>query len=269
MYAAVDIGGTKTLIIIFDAKGVEQERIKFPTPENYDDFLVEMQKSVANLTTNDFLAVGVAAPGKINHKLGWLVAAGNLQWKNEPIQADFEALFNAPVSLENDAKTAALAEARYAGSDYSTVVYITISTGVGIGVCEDGKLDKALENAEAGWMTIEYKNFVGPWEKIASGSAIVKKYGKRASDLDDPKAWDDIAGAIAAGLITIIAMIQPDLIVFGGGVGNHLEKYIDPLTHHLKQYENPMVQIPPIKKSDHPEEAVAYGCYELAKDIVK
>ena len=269
MYAAVDIGGTKTLIIIFDEQGSVQEELKFPTPPDYGDFLKQISNAVNELSTKEFAGVGVAAPGKIDHKRGQLVAAGNLSWQNEPIQADFERLFSAPVSLENDAKTAALSEARAAGPDYETVVYITISTGVGIGVCENGKLDKALENAEVGWMSIEHEGHAVPWEKIASGSAIVKKYGKRASELDDDKAWDEISRNIAKGLIAVIAMTQPDLIVFGGGVGNHLDKFKAPLLRYLKQYENPMVSIPPIKKSSHPEEAVAYGCFELAKDFTQ
>lgn len=269
MYAAVDIGGTKTLIIVFDEHGTLIEQIKFPTPADYDDFLEVLADNVANLATKEFQAAGVAAPGKIDHKQGRMVAAGNLTWVNEPIQRDLEKLFHAPVILENDAKTAALAEARYAGPDYETVVYITISTGVGVGVCENGKLDKALQDAEIGWMSIEHEGKIVPWEKVASGSAIVAKYGKRASELDDPEAWDAISRNIAKGLIAVIAMTQPDLIVFGGGVGNHLEKFEEPLLRHLKKYENPMVAIPPIKKSSHPEEAVAYGCFELAKDFIK
>jgi predicted NBD/HSP70 family sugar kinase len=267
MYAAVDIGGTKTLIIVFDDTGKPVEQVKFSTPPVYDDFLTEMEKFVDKLSTKDFRAIGVAAPGRIDHKQGLLRAAGNLGWKNEPIQSDFEKLFRTPVVLENDAKAAALAEARYAGPNYETVVYITISTGVGIGVCENGSLDKSLEDAEVGWMTVEHNGQAVPWEKIASGSAIVQKYGKRASELDDPVAWDEIAHNIAIGLITVIAITQPDLIVFGGGVGNHLQKFEQPLLKHLKEYENPMVTIPPIKKSTHPEEAVAYGCFELAKDF--
>lgn len=269
MYAAVDIGGTKTLIIVFNQAGKVVEQVKFPTPANYDEFLTVLTNNVANLSTKEFQAAGVAAPGKIDHKQGRMVAAGNLTWADEPVRRDLEKLFHAPVVLENDAKTAALAEARYAGPNYETVVYITISTGVGIGVCENGKLDKALENAEIGWMSIEHEGKVVPWEKIASGSAIVAKYGKRASDLDDPAAWESISRNIAKGLIAVIAMTQPDLIVFGGGVGNHLEKFKEPLVRNLKKYENPMVAIPPIKKSSHPEEAVAYGCFELAKDFIQ
>lgn len=266
MYGAVDIGGTKTLVAVFNAAGKVLEQVKFPTPPEYDAFLKQLADTVAKLSTKDLQAVGVAAPGKINHKQGLLVAAGNLSWKNTPIQADFEKVFHAPIVLENDAKAATVAEAIAAGSKYPKVVYITISTGVGIGVCEDGKLIPELLDAEPGWMSVEHKGEMVPWEKISSGQALVAATSKRASELDDPEAWDTHARNIAKGLIAIIAIIQPDLVVIGGGVGNHLQKFESPLLKYLKQYENPLVPIPPIRKAAHPEEAVIYGCYELAKN---
>ncbi len=266
MYGAVDIGGTKTLVAVFDAAGAVVEQAKFPTPASYDEFLIVARDTVANLTTNDFRAVGVAAPGKIDHEEGILVAAGNLNWVNTPIQADFEAIFGAPVRVENDAKLAGLAEAKAVGSDFSKVVYITISTGINIGVCVDGKIDKTLDEAEAGRMSIEHNGVMTIWEQFASGKAIVATYGKRASELEDPVAWGQIGRNIAEGLITILAIIQPDIVVFGGGVGNYLEKFKEPLLAELKKYENPLVGIPPIEKAKHPEEAVIYGCYEFAKD---
>lgn len=265
MYAAVDIGGTKTLIATFTHTGELREQIKFPTPRSYHDFKIELAKSVEKLTTQDFQAVGVAAPGEIDHKRGWLLRAGNLGWKNEHIQADIEKILSAPAVIENDAKAAALSESKLAGPKYSKVVYITISTGINIGLCVDGILDRGIDQAEAGWMMIEHNGSMVPWEKVASGKAIVSKYGKRASELDDPVAWKDISRVIAKGLISVIAITQPDLIVVGGGVGAHLEKFQEPLMSYLKTYESPLVPIPPIHKAKHPEEAVIYGCFELAR----
>lgn len=267
MYAAVDIGGTKTLVAVFNEEGRVVEQSKFSTPKEYDEFLIQLADTVDKLSTDDFRSVGVAAPGKIDHKQGLMTVAGNLPWRNTPLQADLEKVFHAPVRLENDAKAATVAEARAAGPNYPKVVYITISTGVGAGVCVDGKLVSALDDAEPGWMSVDHNGEMTPWEKIASGQALVTNTGKRASDLEDPEAWDMHARNVAKGMIAIIAIVQPDLIVLGGGVGNHLEKYEKPLMKYLRSYENPSVPIPPIKKSAHPEEAVIYGCYELAKDF--
>ena len=269
MYAAIDIGGTKTLVAVFDPEGKVTEQVKFPTPDDYDVFISEMATIVDNLATKEFQAVGAAAPGRINHSEGLLLAGGNIKWKNVAIQQDFEKLFQAPVRLENDAKAAALAEARSAGPKFETVVYITISTGIGVGICTNGTLDHTLLDAEPGRMNVQNGSVMAPWETIASGKAIVARYGKRASDLDNPEAWQRISHNIAKGLLTIIAIVQPDLIVFGGGVGSHFAKFEKPLLAELKKYENPLAPTPPLKMAKHPEEAVIYGCYELAKDISK
>lgn len=269
MYAAVDIGGTKTLVATFDDRGKLTEQIKFPTPQVYDEFLLELANTVAKLSTKEFMAVGVAAPGKINHNYGVMVRATNLLWQNSELQQDCEALFKAPARLENDAKAAALSEAKIVGDKYETVVYMTISTGIGIGVCVDGKLDSALIDAEPGLMMIEHNDKMVRWETIASGKAIIAKYGKRASELEDPAAWKHISHLIAKGLVSVIAIVQPDIILVGGGVGGHFEKFEHYLLSELKKYENPLVPTPPIRKAKHPEEAVVYGCYELARSIIK
>lgn len=266
MYGTIDIGGTKTLVGAFDRSGKLIETAKFPTPETYDQFLVDLELNVANLSTKEFISVGAAAPGLIDHRNGHFMGGGNLKWHDEPLQADIEHIFKAPVHLENDAKAAAVAESRFAGSNFETVVYITISTGIGVGICVNGNLDNTLIDAEPGGMRIEQNDEMVAWEQFASGKAIMAKYGKRASELDDPEAWQAISHNIAKGLLTIIAIVQPDLIVFGGGVGSHFEKFEKPLTDELKRYENPILQSPVLRKAVHPEEAVIYGCYELAKD---
>ncbi len=266
MYGAVDIGGTKTLVAVFDSTGIVVEQVKFPTPPEYETFLIQLADTVANLSTKDFQAIGVAAPGKIDHKQGLLIAGGNLKWHDIPLQADCEKVFQSPVVVENDAKTAAIAESKAAGSKFETVVYITISTGIGVGVCVNGKLDHALLDAEPGLMRVQNGHEMATWESIASGKAIVAKYGKRASELNNTDAWQHIAHNIAKGLLAVIAIVQPDLIVVGGGVGSHFKKFETPLLAELKRYENPLAPTPPIKMANHPEEAVIYGCYELAKD---
>lgn len=267
MYAAVDIGGTKTLIASFDESGNIIEQVKFPTPPEYEVFISEMAKVVANFSTKEFQSVVVAAPGRIDHREGLFVAGGNLAWKHAPIQADFEKLFSAPVQLVNDAKAAAVSVARAAGPDFETVVYITISTGIGVGVCTNGVLDHTLLDAEPGRMNVQNSDTMAPWETLASGKAIVTRYGKQAGELDDPEAWKQISHELAKGMLTIIAIVQPDLIVIGGGVGSHFEKFEKPLLDELRKYENPLAPTPTIRKAVHPEEAVIYGCYELAKEL--
>ena len=96
----------------------------------------------------------------------------------------------------------------------------------------------------------------------------MKKHGKLASEIDesDTAAWYTISRNIAIGLIDVVATLTPDVIIFGGGVGAHFDKFKDRLLEELKIYENPLLTLPDLVKATHPEEAVVYGCYEMAKD---
>lgn len=265
MYAAVDVGGTKTLVAVLDNKGKIIERAKFPTPVEYEDFKVKLAEVVAKLSTNQFSRVSVALPGRINRTRGIGIRMGNLKWQNIPIQTDAEKIFGSEVLVENDAKLAGLSEALLLNEKYTKVLYVTISTGIGLGLIVGGRIDADVSDSGGNSVMLEHKGKTVSWESFASGKAIVKRFGKKASEIEDKQIWKTIAKDFAAGLITVIAMMSPDVVVIGGGVGSHFDKYGAYLKEYLNKYETPMMPIPPIVKAKHPEEAVIYGCYELAK----
>jgi len=266
MYLAVDIGGTKTLLAAFDSKGKIQKELKFPTPQNYETFLTELDSNVKKLGVGDFRAAAVAVPGLLNRETGKVLALGNLPWKNEPIEAEIERLVACPVIIENDAKLAGLSEAKLLIKDFKRTIYITISTGIGIALITDGIIDTKVGDLGGRGLLVEHNEKLVPWESFASGKAIFEKYGKRASDITDEEAWKLIAHNLAIGFIDLIAVLQPDVIVVGGGVGAHYKKFEKYLLKELKSYEVPMLPIPPIRQAQHAEEAVIYGCYELVKE---
>lgn len=264
MYGAVDIGGTKTLVAVFDAGGAIIEQRKFETPKKYDAFIKALEDCVSQLTTTDFLAACVAVPGMVDREAGIGRDFGNLPWQDVPVQADCEGIFRCPVLLENDANLAGLSEA-LAVPEYEKVLYITISTGIGTGFIVGGKIDPSMEDMEGGQLLLEHDGELVKWESFASGKAIVAAYGKRASELDDPAAWQTLSRYFAMGIIDLLAITQPDVIIIGGGVGAHFDKFEKFLGESLKKYENPLVPIPPIRQAKRAEEAVIYGCLELAR----
>ncbi len=265
MYLAIDVGGTKTLLAVFDEQGAIVEQVKFPTPKAYDDFTDQLAAEIGKLSTKDFQACGMAIPGRIDRKNGIGVVFGNLPWENVPAAHDVEKMTNCPVILENDANLAGLSEALLVKDEFRKVLYVTVSTGIGTGIIIDGKIDPDYADSEPGHILLEYNGRLQYWEEFASGSAIVEKYGKRASEIDDPQIWYVVARNIAIGLNQLIAILTPEVIILGGGVGTHLDKFKDRLQEHLKMYENPMVPNPAIRKAGRPEEAVIYGCYEIVK----
>lgn len=265
MFAAVDIGGTKTLVAVFDSHGKIVEQAKFPTPGDYEDFKTELAKTVASLSTQDFLRAVVAIPGRVDRQRGVGVRFGNLEWANIPIQKDAEYIFHAPTIVENDAKLACLSEALLLKAKYKKVLYLTISTGIGVGLVVNGEIDTAIADGGGHTMMLEHRGKIMSWEEFGSGKAIVEKYGKRAEEINDPAIWKAIVKDFAVGIIELIAVLAPEVIVIGGGVGSHFDKFGALLNKQLKQYETPLMPMPPIIAAKHPEEAVIYGCYELAR----
>lgn len=269
MYLTIDIGGTKTLLARMRKNGTLEDSFKFPTPTSYPEFVSQLEENVAKLTTEPWTLVCVAAPGKIDRETGVAVAFGNLPWQNVPLRDDVQKITKATVLMENDAKLAALSEARLLDPPRKKVIYLTVSTGIGGGTVIDQKLDPDLQDAEVGHMLFERGGELVKWESFASGKAIVQRFGKLASEIDDPEIWKVFAQDLAMGIIDIAANVYPDIIIIGGGVGSHFHKYGEFLKAELKKYEDPMVKLPEIVQAKHPEEAVIYGCYELIKDYAK
>ncbi len=267
MYLAIDIGGTKTLVAVFDASGKLLERNRFPTPGNYADFLLKLAETVAELSTDNWRAGCVGFPGHVDRDRGVGLAAGNLSWENVPIIEDLQAITKVPMLLENDAKLAGLAEAMLLINKFKRTLYITVSTGIGTALITNGVIDTDMGDGGGKSMLIEHGGKLVPWESFASGKAIVAQFGRKASDIpvSETQTWKMIARNLSVGILELTAVLQPEVIVIGGGVGAHFKNFEQPLLQTLKTYETPLMPLPPIKQAKHPEEAVIYGCYELAK----
>lgn len=267
MYIGIDIGGTKTLVSVLNNEGVIKESVKFPTPKDYGDWKEELKKAVASLKEKDFRAGTVAVPGELDRKRGVIVMLGNLGWQNIHILRDVEQITHCPMRVENDAKLGGLSESMLLKHKYKRVLYVTISTGIGIGLTVNGFIDDRIGDGGGRAMILEHQGKMEPWEVFGSGKAIVSKYGKMASEIDDPAIWKQIVKTFTPGFIELIAILEPDAIVIGGGAGHYLAKFHDFLVDDLKRFETPMLQIPPILSAKRPDEAVAYGCYDFARQL--
>jgi len=267
MYLAVDIGGTKTLVAVFNKNGQILEQIRFQTNKNYSKFLSELETTIKNLTANNQIeAACCAAPGRIDRAHGIVSSFGNLPWHNVPLRyAVSKILGGSPVIIENDANLAGLSEAVLVRDKYKKVLYLTISTGIGDGIIINGIIDPSLADSESGQMILEHDGKLQKWEDFASGRALREKYGKPASEITDEHIWHAFVKGLAQGIDELVAVIDPDVIILGGGVGTHFDRFGHFLVHELKKYENKMVSMPPVVEAKRPEEAVIYGCYELIK----
>jgi predicted NBD/HSP70 family sugar kinase len=267
MYLGIDVGGTKTLVGLIDKNGVIHHSQRFPTPVNYDDFLKQLSETVANMSTDDFEAVALGVPATHLDRIhGIGKRFGNLPWRDVELRDDLAELFSCPAAVENDAKLACLSESMLR-KDRAGVLYVTISTGIGYAFCRDQKIDTNIGDGGGALLMLEYGDKLVPWERFASGHAIVERFGKKAADITDDATWQRIAHDLSMGFLELIAITEPDVIVVGGSVGNYFERLKPHLETALKRQKIPLLDIPPMEKATRPEEAVLYGCYDLIQGV--
>jgi predicted NBD/HSP70 family sugar kinase len=264
MYVAIDIGGTKTLVATLDDDGVITYKHRFETPKDYADLLTGFREALDQLPHKEFIAGGVGVPGRIDYEKGVSLGSPHVSWGHVPLRDDCADIFGCPFVIDNDANMAGLSEAML-HQDKSSVLYITVSTGIGTGFVRDQRIDPAFVKSEGGHIILPHDGKLEEWETFAAGSAIYRRLGKPAADINDEKDWRDIAHDLALGIYTHLAILQPDLVVIGGSIGTHFDHYAPHLLEELRTYESSLVAIPPIVEAQRPEEVVLFGCYDAAK----
>lgn len=203
--------------------------------------------------------VGVGSPGPLDPRSGVVLAAPNLGWYGVPLKAMLEEQLGLPVIAGNDANLAALAEWRFgAGRGVDDLVYMTISTGIGGGIISGGRLLLGQHGfaGEVGHATIEPRGQrckcgnIGCLETVAAGPAIAQSAvecldagasslitGRVQGDLRQVTAEivaqaaaqgdelavsviQDAAFYIGVSLVNLIHIVEPKLILIGGGVAH-------------------------------------------------
>jgi fructokinase len=233
MNAAMELGGTKTVVAVGWSDGRLGEEYRFPTttPEETLRRAVEWFSAKGRPE-----ALGIAAfgPVRIDPKAqdwGVIQATPKPGWSGFSIAAALhEAFPRAAIVLETDVNAACLAEARIgAAAGLENAAYITIGTGIGAGILCDGRLLHGALHPEFGHIRVPRRagdDFTGicPFhsdclEGMACGPAIEKRWQKPAHDLsEDHPAWDTEAWYLAHGIIALLAISPPERVVIGGGV---------------------------------------------------
>jgi glucokinase len=262
---ALDIGGTKLAAGVVTDTGALLASVREPTrledgPRRIVDRLVQLGREVADragLTIDALEAVGVGCGGPLDAERGIIHDPPNLPgWTDVPLGAWLTEALGLPVHLDNDANAAALAEHRWgAGRGCQSIVYLTISTGIGGGVViEDRLLRGANGNAaEIGHMSVQIDGWPcvcgrrGCLEAFASGTNIARRAREalaageasvmeeragsvgavsartvaeaaRDGDAVARRVWDDTTRVLAEGLTNVLNIFNPSRIVLGGGV---------------------------------------------------
>lgn len=263
MHVGVDVGGTKTLVGIFsDGELIKTEKIL--TPSDFSAFMDELSEALLRLNCPNPDSIKVAIAMRLSDSFVAL-AGGNLTWTNIDLKSKLSLNFNCSVSVGHDVNAAVLYEARHGnGKKYNRVVYITLSTGIGVGFAVEKKLVSELSDPEPGQMLLKHGNTFVTWETIASAKSFKELFNITASECEDEGVWRQYAELLTPGISAIISTFQADSIIFGGSMGKHFAKYSKYLEENLSHLPYPdLVTKPELITASESENAVLLGTQEL------
>jgi glucokinase len=267
MYVGIDIGGTKTLVAKLSDDGEIIGSQRFPSSHDYRQFLQDLGENLQQLQLEEKFHCCAGVAGLLDREAGTVHALGNLPWHDKPIRDDISKLIGGqPAIIENDARLAGLSEAQLIKDSYNDILFATVSTGIGGAFIQNGQIVTALQNMEMGKMPLLYNGEFTNWEEFAGGRGVVKRFNQKASEITDPAIWRVIGENIAYGLGAACAVLQPEVIILGGGVGAYADKFNTVILDFLAKHLHPVIRQPKaILAAQRPDEAVIYGCYDLAK----
>jgi fructokinase len=255
MRIGIDLGGTKTEGVILDRGGKELVRRRYPTPraEGYEAILNTIGSLITELDqfAGHQCTVGVCTPGAVSQVNGCLKNSNTVCMNGRPVASDLENLIGRPVRLENDANCFALAEAiDGAGKNAGSVFGIILGTGVGAGIVINRTLFKGLHHIAGEWghNVLEadgplcYCGNNGCVETFLSGPGLVAEYVRQGGDTSvdattvatraahDPTAGEALnvfLDRFGRALAMVINILDPDLVVLGGGLSKIERLYIE------------------------------------------
>ena len=231
----VDLGGTKILGGVVDADGRVHETLERPTVTTSQGALLdELADLVRALPQDDVRAVGFGIPSRIDQRNGVALNAVNIPLRDTPFRLEMDRRLDLPVSIENDASSAAYAEfVLGAGRGTVNLVMLTLGTGVGGGVVADGKLFRAW--TELGHMVIIEDGL--PCQGACSGRGHLEAYcsgrsaDKLARTLLGPHATardlvaqrhpvlEEIGHHLGVAIGSLVNVFGPERVLIGGGFG--------------------------------------------------
>ncbi|WP_229053568.1 ROK family protein [Aeromicrobium sp. Leaf350] len=257
----VDVGGTKIAAGIVDGDGVIHRSARRSTPDA-PDIPAAIAELVAEVADGETVAgVGIGAAGFISADRLTVLTAPNIDWNDATLGQDVARLLDVPVVVENDANAAAWGEYRFgAGRGTHHMLAVTVGTGVGGGLVVGGQLVRGAHGiaAEVGHVRFERNGLLcgcglhGCLEQYASGTALVRRAQGRLTSADggpvsgpeitrlviagDPEACDLLAEFgrdLGEGIATLVAVLDPEVVVIGGGVAEAGDLLLDPVREGL------------------------------------
>lgn len=269
-WVGVDFGGTNIRAGLFNHENKLIQETKFLTEANRGPELIieNIKKKIEEIKGYYPIAgIGIGMPGPLNPYEGIVLGPVNLPgWNAIPLAAILTQHFEVPCYIENDGNVAALAESlEGAGKGYPIVFYITVSTGVGGGLCINGEIvSGAFGNAgEIANIIVSDKpikhSYLNPGslEGMASGTSILKlaqKQGLKVNHTHEVfklakennemarEIIDSAKDSLARGMAAIAHVIEPHVFILGGGVSNAVPNFAAEIQERFENYIYPIMR---------------------------
>ena len=277
----LDVGGTSIRVGGLDERGQVVFENKVPTYENVTDggdLIAKLSGLIRSVPGwQEASAVGIGVPGAVDRVSNTVTVADNLTLLNGlPLAQTLEAELGKPVLLENDARVAALAEAvSGAGAGRDTVCYITISTGLGGAVVQDGQIYHGSTNMGS-YLCRMILDGTNHCENLLSGTALRRSLSRRlgrpvdsAGEVFDLAALGDPAAAeiaetfrrnLSVLFMNLAVTFNPDVIVAGGGVMQAADHFWDQAVARFRAMAHPQLRDTAFARAAHREPGLLGAC---------
>lgn len=269
----IDLGGTKIEGILLDDKlnVIERKRIPTQQEKGYKSIVNSIASLVNELKTKaiDNVTIGLCTPGAISKKTGLIKNSNTQCLIGMPLQEDLKQILQQEISIENDANCFAIAEAILgAAKSYNVVFGVIMGTGVGGGIVFNKKIHKGRTYIAGEWghhtLRINgnkcYCGKLGCVETYISGPALETRWtkltGKTESlqsiiqnlDNKEGQQWkNEFLENFGIGLANVIDILDPDVIVLGGGISNISFLYDEGLDSVYNKVFSDLIDTPILK----------------------
>jgi glucokinase len=228
MYVAIDIGGTATRVGVAEvpAAGNVELVARFPTEQLYDRQLERLIKAVTAARVPALGGIGISMGARIARDGTRVSVAPNLrEYERKPIVHQLEARFGCPVRLAHDPVCGVLAETALGVlKGFDRCAYLTVSTGTGAAVQLRKPPNVVTLSIEMGHQLLAGNTRrclcgqIGCIETFTGGKQIAQRFGRDASQIDDPAFWRELTDALAVGIVNLSWLTRVEAIAVSGGI---------------------------------------------------
>ena len=262
---AVDLGGTKLSAALVDAAGAILHRMKIPVASGDVRVTVEqIARAVEEVTQasgkprDEIRAVGVIVPGIYFADTGEAWAPNLWGHANVPLRMELERELKIPIKIDSDRAGYVMGETWLGvARGLNDVVFLAIGTGIGAGILSGGRLVRGVADISGavGWFALnpEYREVyreLGCWEAEAAGPALARRLGvnsaeeavarARAGEASARQAVERSATYLGMGIANIVSILNPEMIVLGGGLMQAADLFLEPIRRAVAQWAQPV-----------------------------